>query len=151
MADDLYHLAYVSDARLADPEDRPDPRFLEYSLKKILETARKNNKATEVTGALLYTGKHFAQVLEGPQRAVNHWFQLISQDLRHGNVTPLFYERITERQFDGWSMALCQGEEVPDSLQITGAKPDPDSVEAAALGRSILNSLVAAIRKRQGH
>ena len=151
MADNLYHLAYVSDARLADPEDGPDPDFVEYSLKKILETARKNNKATGVTGALLYTGEHFAQVLEGPQQAVNHWFQLISQDLRHGNVTPLFYERITERQFDGWSMALCQGEEVPDSLQMAGAKPDPDSVEAAALGRSILNSLVAAIRKRQAH
>ena len=151
MTEEIYHLAYISDVRLTDPMETPEPGLLEYRLREILETAQKNNKATEVTGALLYTGDHFAQILEGPQDAVNHWFSLISKDLRHTNVTPLLYESTTAREFSGWSMTLCVPDDMADPLQIPGSKPNPNSIEADALGRSILHALTRAIRKREAN
>lgn len=149
MTEDIYHLAYISDARLTNPTETLEPGLLEYRLQDILETAQKNNEATEVTGALLYTGDHFAQILEGPQHAVNHWFSLISKDLRHTNVTPLLYESTTAREFSGWSMALCVPDDMADPPQIPGSKPDPNSIEADALGRSILHALTRALHKRE--
>ena len=149
MSDDIYHLAYVSDAQLIDPSEAEQQELLEWQLKRILDAAHSNNSAAGVTGALLFSGQHFAQVLEGPQAAINERYRRISQDTRHNNVTPLLYEPAGERQFADWSMALCGAEEVenlPDNFQV---KPSPDSLEAGNLGRSIVASLAAAIGKRQ--
>jgi hypothetical protein len=149
MSDDIYHLAYVSDAQLVDPSEAEQQDVLEWQLKRILDAAHSNNSAAGVTGALLFSGRHFAQVLEGPQAAINERYRRISQDTRHNNVTPLLYEPAGERQFADWSMALCGAEEVedlPDNFQV---KPSPGSLEAGSLGRSIVASLAAAIGKRQ--
>ena len=149
MSDDIYHLAYVSDALLVDPSESEQQELLEWQLKRILDAAHSNNSAAGVTGALLFSGQHFAQVLEGPQAAINERYRRISQDTRHNNVTPLLYEPTGDRQFADWSMALCYAEEVenlPDNFQV---KPSPGSLEAGNLGRSIVATLAAAIGKRQ--
>ena len=149
MSDDIYHLAYVSDALLVDPSEAEQQELLAWQLKRILDAAHSNNSAAGITGALLFSGRHFAQVLEGPQAAINERYRRISQDTRHNNVTPLLYEPAGERQFADWSMALCGAEEVenlPDNFQV---KPSPGSLEAGNLGRSIVASLAAAMGKRQ--
>ena len=149
MSDDIYHLAYVSDAQLVDPSEAEQQELLEWQLKRILDAAHSNNSAAGVTGALLFSGRHFAQVLEGPQAAINERYRRIAEDTRHNNVTTLLYEPAGERQFADWSMALCGAEEVdnlPDNFQV---KPSRGSLEAGSLGRSIVASLAAAIGKRQ--
>ena len=145
---DLYHLAYVSDVMLLQPDEEPKQTLVNSRLQSILETAAKNNQKSDVTGALLFSGRHFAQVLEGPEAAINDRFRLISQDTRHHNVTPLLYEPAGERQFKGWSMALCVPGDLDSPPVIANSKPSPGSVEAGNLGRGIVASLAAAIDKR---
>ena len=147
---DLYHLAYVSDVMLLQPEEEPAQALMDSRLQDILETAAKNNQQSDITGALLFSGRHFAQVLEGPEAAINDRFRLISQDTRHHNVTPLLYEPAGERQFKGWSMALCMPEDLDSPPVIANSKPSPGSLEAGKMGRGIVASLAAAIEKRAG-
>ena len=148
---DLYHLAYVSDAQLQEPGHSLDDAMLQWQLRQILDSAEENNGAQQITGALRYSGGHFAQVLEGPQAAINDRYRRISQDTRHTNVTPLIYEPAGERQFANWSMALCGPEEVQGLPSDFEVKPSPGSVEAGDLGRGIVASLAEAIGKRQAN
>lgn len=74
----------------------------------ILETARTNNSQKSVTGALLYNSGYFAQVLEGPKQSIEHIFERIQRDTRHGDVTVLECAGIDSRDFPSWSMARVQ-------------------------------------------
>ncbi|MDG2137067.1 MAG: BLUF domain-containing protein [Luminiphilus sp.] len=145
---DLYHLAYVSDVMLVTPDKEPAQELSDDQLQEILATAKKNNEEIDVTGALLFSGRHFAQVLEGSEAAINDRFRVISQDTRHHNVTPLLYAPAGERQFKNWSMALCLPEELDSPPAIYDSKPSPGSVEAGDLGRGLVASLAAAIDRR---
>ncbi|WP_435213524.1 BLUF domain-containing protein [Luminiphilus sp. nBUS_16] len=145
---DLYHLAYVSDVLLETSQEEPAQAHLDGQLQEILATAKKNNQEKDLTGALLFSGSHFAQVLEGPEAAINERFKLISQDTRHHNVTPLLYEPAGERQFKGWSMALCMPEDLESLPALVRSKPSPGSVEASDLGKGLIASLAAAIGRR---
>ena len=80
-------------------------------IRQILETARKNNSKANVTGALLFSADHFAQVLEGPQEAVEAIFERIQHDSRHGEVTILESLTSEQRDFSEWSMAYVSPEE----------------------------------------
>ena len=118
------------------------------SCSRFWRPQRRNNSLLQITGALLYSGGHFAQVLEGPKAAINERFRRISQDVRHTHVTPLIYEPADVRQFANWSMVLCGSGEVHDLPRNFEAKPSPGSVEAGDLGKSIVTSLATAIDRR---
>lgn len=73
---------------------------------QILEASRRNNRRAGVTGALMFNGGAFAQVLEGPQEGVEDTFERIQRDIRHGDVTVLECGPVDARSFDSWSMAF---------------------------------------------
>lgn len=73
---------------------------------KILAQSRKNNKRDDVTGALLYRGERFIQILEGPDDEVHKWFGIIETDPRHRNVQKLSEKQIVSRQFPEWTMGF---------------------------------------------
>jgi hypothetical protein len=85
-------------------------------IEAILATSRRNNAAAGITGALIFNRGIFAQVLEGPQSAIETTFERIQRDMRHGNVQVLSFEVVTERGFPSWSMAFIgrsrEGEEM---------------------------------------
>ena len=94
----LRSLLYVS--RILIPiEDRPTEidRFVAVS------TAR--NRTLNITGALIVTKSRFAQVLEGPDSAIEELMTSIRRDPRHGELAVVFDRAIAGRRFDGWSMA----------------------------------------------
>lgn len=64
---------------------------------------RQHNASVGVTGVLLFTGRYFAQLLEGPTPAVDHLRQKISKDLRHQEVTTLMTKTVAERSCEQWS------------------------------------------------
>jgi hypothetical protein len=72
----------------------------------ILATARRCNKADNVTGALLFTASGFAQVLEGPRDIVERTFERISADPRHADVTILTFTPTERRSFPDWPMGF---------------------------------------------
>jgi hypothetical protein len=75
-------------------------------LETILATARRNNRANGITGLLMYNGKRFLQVLEGPSDAIDATFNRIRRDTRHRGQVLLARRTIEQREFGDWSMGF---------------------------------------------
>ena len=71
----------------------------------LFSTARANNKAVQVTGALLCNESVYVQVLEGPEETVTALFEHISRDPRHDSVSVLESGYVGPRVFSRWAMA----------------------------------------------
>ena len=76
------------------------------NLPSILTVARRNNDANGITGLLMFNGKRFLQVLEGPVDAVEQTFERIRSDPRHRAQVVLTRRIVEQREFGGWSMAF---------------------------------------------
>ena len=55
-------------------------------VKDIVRAARRHNPARSITGALLFNGDHFCQLLEGPPEHVRELKQRITDDRRHTDM-----------------------------------------------------------------
>jgi hypothetical protein len=94
---DLYQIFYVSRA-LASREQ----------VQAILESSRELNARREVTGSLVYTGGHFAQVIEGPAATLAETMVAITADQRHDTVRTLVKSQLTARRHGGTRMAFTE-------------------------------------------
>ena len=72
----------------------------------ILTQSRANNERHGLTGALLYHGGRFIQILEGPDEMVRARFEIISADPRHRVIQTVREKTIAERQFPQWTMGF---------------------------------------------
>ncbi|MBB4197199.1 hypothetical protein GGD83_000985 [Rhodoblastus sphagnicola] len=101
----------------------------------ILAVSHRNNARDDVTGALFFNGRSFAQTLEGKSLAVADCYAHILKDKRHTDIRLLRHEYVTARCFEGWAMAYVEGPcglgftISPGFLHATVAKND----EAAAV------------------
>jgi len=75
-------------------------------IKSILETARVNNAAKDITGLLCYDGHRFLQIIEGPKQNIKDLYLRIAQDMRHDHIELIHFEDIQERTFKRWQMAF---------------------------------------------
>jgi Sensors of blue-light using FAD len=75
-------------------------------LHRIRAVAERNNWRAGLTGCLLYSGRNFAQILEGSPDRVRAAYSRITEDERHSNVKLLREERCSSRRFASWSMAF---------------------------------------------
>lgn len=91
-------VVYVSRARLSG-------RIGAREVDRIIETSRRNNPAAGITGGLIFTELHFAQVLEGPTEALDALVSRIQADPRHDRFTIVERQPIDFRRFGTWSMA----------------------------------------------
>ncbi|MCW6511313.1 BLUF domain-containing protein [Lichenifustis flavocetrariae] len=98
---ELYRLVYTSRNLLTGTEHARAAAVAE-----ILATSQANNARVGVSGALLFNGGSFAQVLEGPRPVVERTFERIQRDPRHSDVNVLQCEPVAERGFPNWSMAF---------------------------------------------
>jgi len=73
----------------------------------IVAVSRRRNAALAVTGALLFTGARFAQIIEGPDAAVAELQASIARDPRHGDVQTILSGPHEARLFDDWSLAYA--------------------------------------------
>lgn len=83
----------------------------------IVAVARERNAREDLTGALIYTGGHFTQFLEGPEGALDTTLARISHDRRHRSLTVLVREEVAVRRFPHWRMALAEPVGVDDLLR----------------------------------
>jgi len=100
-------------------------------LQPLLEQARQHNAAHGITGALAYSGGHFAQVLEGDQDALQALRQRIDADARHEQVRWLVDGPLAARRHAGWAMAWVEAPGADDVLQDVLAAPtlEPQRVQ----------------------
>ena len=97
----IYKIVYRS--HLIDVPDMPQR---EREVADIMRISIDWNYKNGITGALLLSSDGYAQVLEGPSRAIKSLFGHISCDLRHHNIELLYNEYDTKRDFENWAMAV---------------------------------------------
>ncbi len=93
----IYQLIYRSQAM-----EKTDWETLE----ALMTTSINNNKESDLTGMLLFTGEHFLQVLEGEYIKINRTFYDICRDKRHHNLKLITFTPVVKRHFSEWSMRL---------------------------------------------
>ncbi|MBZ9649241.1 BLUF domain-containing protein [Sphingobium sp. 3R8] len=77
------------------------------ALDAIVGVSRIRNANLNVTGALIFSGSRFAQLIEGPVDSVAILREAIERDVRHRSVTTIEASAANGRLFEGWSLAYC--------------------------------------------
>jgi blue light- and temperature-responsive anti-repressor len=135
MGSDIYKIVYCSRNLIQGKEAERDAEIAQ-----ILQTARANNKGHNITGALLFSSGFFAQVLEGPQLAIEEVFEKIQRDTRHSDVTVLSSQTGGQRDFPEWSMAHVQPPDGANSGEMA-ARLDTALLDPAASADGVLSLL----------
>lgn len=91
-------LIYVSRSRLILPDQAGE-------VDRIVAASTERNAALRVRGALIFTERHFAQILEGPGAALDELMESIGHDPRHEQVTVIDRRAIDGYRFQDWSLA----------------------------------------------
>ncbi len=87
------------------------------AIQDILQISRRNNQRLDITGCLLFSGRYFAQVLEGSDANVTRLAQRIALDPRHTGVVTLMEGHRIDREFGAWSMGYLHDLRLEDDLQ----------------------------------
>lgn len=127
----LFRLTYYSRNKIAEGSVS-----LTDSLKGILQSCKKNNPGSGISGALMFSNDFFAQVLEGDRKAVTETFCRISQDKRHGDIVILHAHPVEQRLFGGWAMSFAGQSEASEALYnkySTYASFNPAKMSGASL------------------
>ncbi len=104
----VYQIFYVSRASNA---------FDTASVQAILHSSRRNNVRLDITGCLLFSGRCFAQVLEGAEPAVIALSRKIAADPRHGGVRFLSESHGEQREYGDWGMGYLHDLNLEDDLE----------------------------------
>ena len=86
---------------------RPAKKLSENDIDKILVAARGKNLERRITGFLLFDGRMFMQLIEGPPREVDDLFEGLLGDTRHQKVQKIYDGAATGRLFSNFSMAFA--------------------------------------------
>lgn len=86
-----------------------EPAWTSTMVEALVAHAVGRNASVGLTGALLFTGTHFLQALEGPPGALALMRATIAGDLRHTALVTLDEGSILVRRFEGWSLAYAGG------------------------------------------
>jgi len=140
---DLYSMAYISKNTIGGDREQEKAQ-----IEDILKAAQTNNPSVGVTGALLYSGGYFCQVIEGPEEELEDLFETIQMDPRHGEVTVLHFHEIEKRGFSEWSMAFA-GIEDEMRFDIDGIKESKDEMALLETGKDLVAVLENLVVQQQ--
>ena len=141
---DLYRLVYTSRNLLAGSEDEQKA-----AVAGLLAVSKRNNARVGVTGALLFNGGSFAQVLEGSRAAVETTFERIQRDPRHSDVAVLQCEPVEARGFPNWSMGFV-GDSPRGRALWTEVARLTDFDLGRLEGNVLFNTLLSIVREEEG-
>ena len=94
----MERLLYISESRI-------EPANAQMIVQQIVAKSVSNNATTNLTGALLFTGTHFAQILEGTPHSIDQLLVDLCNDPRHQNFHVADRSAIEARKFPDWAMA----------------------------------------------
>ena len=128
----LHQLVYLSESTSKMSSD---------DLLPILNQAKPNNAAIDVTGSLFYNGGWFLQVLEGPAATLAALYDKIAKDPRHRHLRLLYNEPAEFRTFTRWSMNMTN----LDDRQSDKYEELVEIIEAAKAGQRIRSMAPAVV------
>ena len=102
----LFRLFYRSDSELIGGE-----RAVREAAFGIADTAAERNAREGITGALMFAGNVFVQLLEGERDALEATFERVCRDTRHRRILIIDYSEIEQRVFDSYAMVAFEGDE----------------------------------------
>jgi len=105
----MKRVMYVSKAR---------HRMTHGELSDLLLGARSRNEEHGITGILVYAAGNFAQVLEGPDPAIEQLLRNIDADPRHDDYRVISEGPIDARYFHGWSMDWVELDRFDDGRHV---------------------------------
>jgi hypothetical protein len=91
-------------------------------VRRILDISRYHNGHEHITGCLLFSGRHFAQVIEGSALQVENLLGRIRADRRHRHMR-VRVDRLVPRMYDDWSMGFLYSLDLADQLAAFHANP----------------------------
>lgn len=119
-----------------------DPLIGTEDIAALVGEAQRNNARDGLTGALIYNGHNFMQLLEGPADKVEPCLRAIRDDARHSGMVEIRRRDVDRRDFAEWSMLYggdFDGHEAALHRLATGAGLDPQDermmTNFMALGR----------------
>lgn len=86
-------------------ESRIDPSDAKRVMAELVASAKTRNADLAISGALLFTGTHFAQILEGPAISIALMMTALQNDPRHSNIRIAAHHPISTRMFSDWQLA----------------------------------------------
>jgi hypothetical protein len=110
-ATSLFRLTYYSTNTL-----RKTSNPSKNELRKIIASAKVNNRANGITGGLMFNRNYFGQVLEGNRTSVSDLFCKIARDPRHSSIVIMEATAVDSRLFDRWAMGLAEQSAVAEKL-----------------------------------
>lgn len=96
----LITVTYVSRSQIFDGD-------IDAEIASIVRTSTDHNADWNITGALLFSGSHFLQVLEGTHDQLAWLLSRLADDPRHSDLVVIARQEIAERRFPDWSMLYC--------------------------------------------
>ena len=96
---------------------RADPALTTVTVQHILRVSQRNNRRKDITGCLLYSGQHFAQILEGNSAGLTELVSCIAKDPRHHNLVVAVDHEVDARTFPDWSMGILFKLDVADRIE----------------------------------
>lgn len=97
----LRSILYVSNSALGYSIDHQG------RIGELVDKWRRWNQSVGITGAIVFTERHFVQLIEGPEAAIGELFAHIRADKRHTAVTVIQDTPTDERRFARWSLAYA--------------------------------------------
>ena len=130
----LISLLYISTSTLA----REDAS---HEVTRIVATSRAHNATVDITGALLFTRTHFAQILEGGEAPIDALMARLHEDPRHRDILVVQRGPATVRRCAEWNMAYSGSSTGVASYvaRVLAAEPGDARDDAA---RSLANLMV---------
>jgi len=116
------------------------------AIQDILRSARRNNATLDITGCLLYSGRHFAQVLEGPAAVVASLALRIADDARHLGLQILMETHRVDREYGDWSMGYLHDAGLQQDLEtLARAGASDPGVVADVMARMKPDTVMGAL------
>lgn len=92
---------------------------------EVVATSRIANSTRGLTGALIFDGEYFCQLIEGAEADVQGLMQRIAADPRHINVTLLFASQVRgSRLTRSWRSGYCESQLLSAFAQAGGPRGD---------------------------
>ena len=125
--DDLFQILYVSQLVPGTSFD---------AVIDIVARSRRANPAHGITGALLFDGEHFGQLLEGSEADIIALMHRIESDPRHRAITPLLCRpAAAPRLMRVWRSGYCEAQQL-----------DVFSADASLRGPAALDAFLSILQ-----
>jgi hypothetical protein len=115
----LFALLYVSEMRAPDAAE----------VARICIQSRANNLRDAISGLLVFDGKAFCQLVEGPAAKITDLRGRLERDPRHRAMRVLRFGLAAQRRFGSWRLGYAFSAD-PAAIASIRARSDADAVAA---------------------